>query len=154
MRRKEKEILDKDIIETILKESDICRIAMVDGSEPYIVPLNYGYAGGVIYMHSAPQGRKINVLSNNNRVCFEIESFQKVIKKREPCNWTSQYRSVIGYGTIEFVTDIEAKKKGLDIIMHKYGYRGKSEYQDNLLSWVMVLKLTIENVTGKQSGDW
>ena len=154
MRRQEKEILDKDIIESILVESDICRIAMVDGSEPYIVPLNYGYADGVIYMHSAPEGRKIGILTTNNRVCFEIEGFQKVVKKKEPCNWTTKYRSLIGYGTVEIVTDIEDKKKGLDIIMYKYGHRGKSEYMENLLCRVALLKLTVEKVTGKQSGDW
>jgi nitroimidazol reductase NimA-like FMN-containing flavoprotein (pyridoxamine 5'-phosphate oxidase superfamily) len=154
MRRQEKEILDKDIIERILKESDICRIAMIDGSEPYIVPLNYGYVDGVIYIHSAPEGRKISILSANNRVCFEIEYAQKVVKKKEPCNWTTKYRSVIGYGNIEIVSDTENKKKGLNIIMRKYGYKGKSDYNEGLLNWVILLKLKIEKVTGKQSGDW
>ncbi len=154
MRRQEKEILDKDIIERILKESDICRIAMIDGSDPYIVPLNYGYVDGVIYIHSAPEGRKISILSANNRVCFEIEYAQKVVKKKEPCNWTTKYRSVIGYGNIEIVSDTENKKKGLNIIMRKYGYKGKSDYNEGLLNWVILLKLKIEKVTGKQSGDW
>ncbi|HEY4786516.1 MAG TPA: pyridoxamine 5'-phosphate oxidase family protein [Bacteroidales bacterium] len=154
MRRAEKEILDQGIIEQILTESQLCRIAMIDGDEPYIVPLNYGYAEGVLYMHSAPQGRKMDVLSENNRVCFEIEYAHQVVKKKEPCNWTTRYRSVIGYGNIEVVTDMEEKKKGLRIIMQKYGYKGKAEYNEGSINFVVLLQLKIEKITGKQSGEW
>jgi nitroimidazol reductase NimA-like FMN-containing flavoprotein (pyridoxamine 5'-phosphate oxidase superfamily) len=154
MRRKEKIITDQSIIDKILQESEICRIAMVDGSDPYIVPLNYGYADNVIYMHSAPEGRKINLLSDNNRVCFEIEDKSEIIRKDEPCKWTAKYRSLIGYGRIEIVSDVESKKKGLDIIMRKYGYDGHGEYNEGSVSRMVLLKLKIETITGKQSGDW
>ena len=43
MRRKEKEITDKNQIEKILEESPVCRLAMVDGDKPYMVPMNFGY---------------------------------------------------------------------------------------------------------------
>jgi hypothetical protein len=43
MRRKQQEITDKGIIEEILSKSEVCRIAMMDGDKPYMVPLNYGY---------------------------------------------------------------------------------------------------------------
>ena len=154
MRRKEKEITDKSIIEKILKESELCRIAMIDGTEPYIVPLNYGYADGVIYAHSAPAGRKIDLLKVNSRVCFEIEYSAEVVRKDEPCKWSAKYRSVIGYGNVEIITDTESKKKGLDIIMQKYGYQGHGEYNEGSLSRMVLLKIRIDQITGKQSGDW
>jgi nitroimidazol reductase NimA-like FMN-containing flavoprotein (pyridoxamine 5'-phosphate oxidase superfamily) len=154
MRRKEKEILDKSIINKILTESEICRIAMLDGTEPYMVPLNYGYADNVIYMHSAPEGRKIELLKANNWVCFEMEYAQEIIKQDEPCGWTTKYLSIIGYGNIEIITDLESKKKGLDIIMQKYGYSGQSKYNEGSLSRMVLLQLKVEKVTGKQSGDW
>ena len=154
MRRKEKEITDKSLIERILKESDLCRIAMVDGSEPYIVPLNYGYTDGVIYAHSAPAGRKIEILKANSRVCFEIEHTDEVVRKDEACKWTERYRSVIGYANVEIVTDTERKKKGLDVIMQKYGFQGEAIYNEGSLSRMVLLEMKIERVTGKQSGDW
>ena len=154
MRRKEQEITDKDIIDKILNESEICRIAMVDGTEPYIVPLNYGYSNNVIYLHSAPAGRKMEIIGANNRVCFEIEYGLEIIKKDEPCQWSAKYRSVIGYGNIEIVTDTENKKKGLDIIMQKYGYQVPGNYNEGSLSRMVLLQLKIEKLTGKQSGDW
>jgi len=154
MRRKEKEITDKSLIEKILKESDLCRIAMVDGSEPYIVPLNYGYADGIIYAHSASAGRKIEILKANDRVCFEIEHAAEVVKKDEACKWTEKYRSIIGYAKVEIVTDKERKKKGLDVIMQKYGFQGVAVYNEGSLSRMVLLEMKIERVTGKQSGDW
>lgn len=154
MRRKDKEITDRDIIERILYGSDICRIAMVDGSSPYIVPLNYGYDGNALYIHSASAGRKIEILKQNNRVCFEIEYHSQIVRNEIPCEWTAKYRSLIGYGTIEFITGHEEKKKGLDKIMAHYGKTGKNEYKDNHIENMIILKLNIEEVSGKQSGDW
>jgi len=154
MRRKEKAIADQTIIDTILHDSEICRIALIDGLDPYIVPLNYGYQDNIIYMHSAPEGRKIKLLKEHSRVCFEIEYKAEISGKDEPCSWTTKYRSVIGYGNIEIVSDTEIKKKGLDIIMSKYGYNGSGEYNEGSLSRMVLLKLTIETITGKQSGDW
>jgi uncharacterized protein len=154
MRRKEKKIMDISLIEEILTKAEICRIAMVDGDEPYIVPLNFGYDDGFIYAHSAPTGRKIDILKTNNRVCFQVDYSSEVIKKDEPCKWTEKYRSVIGYGRVEIITDTEYKKEGLDIIMQKYGFQGVAKYDEKSLSRMVLLKLDIEDVVGKQSGDW
>jgi nitroimidazol reductase NimA-like FMN-containing flavoprotein (pyridoxamine 5'-phosphate oxidase superfamily) len=154
MRRTEKEIVDKEVIEEILAKSEICRIAMIDKDEAYIVPLNYGYSENVIYFHSAPEGRKIKLLKANNRVCFEIENNAEIVRKDEPCKWTTKYRSLIGHGNIEIISDTKNKKIGLDIIMRKYGYDGQGGYNEGSLSRMVLLKLTIEKITGKQSGNW
>lgn len=154
MRRKEKEIIDKKIIEQILSNSEICRIAMIDGDKPYIVPLNYGYFDNAIYFHSAPLGKKIDILKHNNKVCFEIEFYNETIKKESPCDWSTKYRSVIGYGTVEIITDFEEKKKGLDIIMAHYRKPVNNVYKDKQVDFIVILKLIIEQITGKQSGNW
>ena len=154
MRRKDKEITDKDIIEKLLSGSDICRIGMIYENLPYIVPLNYGYADNALYFHSASAGKKIDILKNNNKVCFEIEYCNDLIRNEIPCEWSAKYRSLIGYGTIEFITGHEEKKKGLDVIMAHYGKRGVNTYKDNHVENIVILKLNIEHISGKQSGDW
>jgi uncharacterized protein len=154
MRRKDKEIRDKEIIEQLLKGSAICRIAMIDGDKPYMVPLNYGYAGNALYFHSASAGKKIELLRKNNRVCFEIEYHSEIIRDEIPCEWTAKYRSLIGYGKIEFITGHEEKKKGLDIIMYHYGKTGVNDYKDGQIENIVILKLAIEEISGKQSGNW
>jgi len=154
MRRKQYEITNTAIIEEILSKSEVCRIALIDNDRPYIVPLNYGYKNNAIYFHSSPHGKKIELLKTNNKVCFEIELFTEILKNEIPCNWGTKYRSVIGYGTIEFLTDEDKKREGLDIIMAHYGKTDKNIFQDKEIEKVLILKLSIEEVTGKQLGNW
>ena len=65
MRKKNKEITDIDEIEGIIKKATCCRIGLVDGDEPYIVPLNFGYENSTLYFHGASEGRKIDLIKDN-----------------------------------------------------------------------------------------
>lgn len=154
MRKKQYEITDPAVIENILSGSEVCRIAMIDGDRPYIVPLNYGYKNNAIYFHTSREGKKIDLLRANNKVCFEIELYSEIVKNEIPCDWGSKYRSLIGYGTVEFITDSDGKKEALDIVMAHYGKKGKNAYKDTSLEKVLILKLKIEEISGKQLGYW
>jgi nitroimidazol reductase NimA-like FMN-containing flavoprotein (pyridoxamine 5'-phosphate oxidase superfamily) len=154
MRRLDKEITNQDVLSEILNKSEICRLGFVDNGEAYIVPVNFAYADGVIYIHSAHEGRKMDLLKKNNRVTFEMEYFHEIVTGPKACNWTTRYRSVMGKGSICINNDIEVKKKGLDLIMRKYGAEIDLVYDEKILSRMTILILTIQSVTGKQSGDW
>jgi len=154
MRRKDRKITDEKIIERILSKSTVCRIAMVDEGLPYIVPLNYGYFDNALYIHSAPEGRKIDILKHNNKVCFEIEYSSEVISSELSCDWSTKYRTLVGYGSIQIITDFEQKKFGLDKIMSHYGKSENNVYKDKNVGFMVILKLTIEQLSGKQAGDW
>ncbi len=153
MRRKDKEVTDKKIIEEIFSTSEICRIAMVDNGEPYLVPLNYGYFENTIYVHSASKGKKIDILKRNNRVCFEIDYGHEILKDDLACNWTAKYRSLVGY-TVDILTKDDEKKFGLDQIMTHYGRLENNVYKEKNVKAIVILKINIEEVTMKQSGDW
>ena len=60
MRRKDKEITDRNAIESIIAKSRICRLAMVDDAGPYIVPLCFGFRNNTLYFHSAAEGKKLD----------------------------------------------------------------------------------------------
>jgi hypothetical protein len=154
MRRKDKEITDRRIIDELLKTARVCRIALVDAGEPYIVPVNYGYRDNALYIHSAAAGRKMDILRRNNRVCFEIESPAATIQHPEACHWGTRARSLIGYGRVEIITDREEKRRGLDIIMAHHGKTDANLYDEKQLTAVVILKLTIESLVGKQLGNW
>jgi hypothetical protein len=154
MRRKEKEVTDARIIDDLFATAGVCRIAMIDDGEPYVVPLNYGYRDNALYIHSAAAGRKIDILKRNGRVCFEIESASAIIKHAEPCHWGTRSRSLIGYGRVEILTDCQEKRRGLDIIMAHYGKTDQNVYDEKQLRAVVILKISIESVVCKQLGDW
>lgn len=154
MRRKDKEITDQRMIEEMLSKAEICRIAMVENGQPYLVPVNYGYHDNAIYIHSSAKGRKIDALRQNNQVCFEMDYGHEVVKKKLACSWTAKYRSLIGFGTVDFLTGDEEKRFGLDRIMEHYGRTENNVYKEKNVKSIVILKINIEKVTMKQSGDW
>ena len=72
MRRSDKEINDPKTILRIIEEAEVCRIALSDGEKPYIVPMNFGYKDNSLYLHSASEGEKIDILKSNNNICFHV----------------------------------------------------------------------------------
>ena len=151
MRRKDKEITDPSHIEKILNEAQVCHLAMVDGSRPYVVPLSFGYAGDYLYFHSALQGRKIDILRSNPEVCFEFDVVGPLIESDKPCNWSVAYQSVIGFGRAEFLEDIDARREAFRIIMAHYS-RQEYVFSDEQLRTVAMLKVRIAEISAKQSG--
>ena len=152
MRRKEKEIVDRLEIESIIAEASVCRLAMADENRPYVVPLCFGYLENVLYFHAAGAGKKLNILQKNNRVCFEFDIGQEIIKQgTNGCDWSMKYRSVIGFGQAFFIEDTEAKRKALDIIMNQYA-DGPFEYSPAKIDGTVIIKVDIDQMTGKRSG--
>lgn len=153
MRRTDREITDLQEIISILKQAQVCRIALSNSNIPYIVPLNFGFQPGnpmILYFHCAPQGRKLDIIRHNNRACFEVEVDTKIIAGNKACDWSMQYRSVIGSGRIEIVESGEEKIHGLNILMEHYAGGGTFNYNPKLLGRMVVLKLAVDEITGKE----
>ncbi|ACB07142.1 pyridoxamine 5'-phosphate oxidase family protein [Candidatus Korarchaeum cryptofilum] len=148
MRRTDKEM--KDGIEEVLRRAKICRIAMCDGGVPYCVPVIFCYSDGFIYIHSAREGRKIDILRRSSLVCFETEIDISLIRSGNPCKWTLAYKSVIGIGRASFVEDREEKRKALNCIIKKYSDED-FEISNEELDKVEVIRIEIEEMSGKRS---
>ena len=151
MRRKEKEILDREEIESIIRKADVCRLGLSDNNIPYIVPLNFGYRDSCLYFHTPKVGKKIDMIKGNNRVCFELDIDHEVVRAENPCDWNMKYRSVIGYGRAFLLEDIDEKRRALDIIVEHYSGR-LNEYDEKLVNRLAIIKLQVESMTGKKSG--
>ena len=122
MRRKEREISDRNFIDAIIERAHVCRIGLSQNDVPYIVPMNFGYNGRYLYFHCAPEGKKLDIIRNNPRVCFEMDTDYELVKAGEnPCGCSTKYRSVIGTGTAMILTDINEKSEALNIILDHYG---------------------------------
>lgn len=150
MRRKEKEITNKEDIEKFLLESKICRLAMVDGDKPYMVPMNFGYRDGHLYFHSAKQGRKIDVIRKNPNVCFEVDQLIRFKKAKIACDWGAEYKSVIGSGRAEFLNTPDEKTQALKVIMSQYSDK-EFEFSEDMLDKTLVIKVTVDQMTGKKA---
>ena len=150
MRRNDREITDSAGIETILREAQVCRLAFADGNEPYIVPVCFGFEPGSLYFHSAPEGKKIDMIRKNPRICFEVDFCDGIVKGDRACSWGMRYRSVIGFGHAEILSDPAVKQRGLNCIMQQY-HGGVHEFSEADLRSVTVVRIIIESMTGKTS---
>jgi len=152
MRRKEKEIKEPEEIVAILKQASVCRLGLCCEDVPYVVPLNFGYRDGCLYLHSAKQGKKMDMIRANPRVCFEMDTDVEVIRADQPCDWGMKFASVIGFGTASVLEDPEEKRSGLDAIMEHYSSQSAQPYPDSILKHTAVIKVLVEEMTGKRSG--
>jgi nitroimidazol reductase NimA-like FMN-containing flavoprotein (pyridoxamine 5'-phosphate oxidase superfamily) len=151
MRRAERQITGARAIEEILERATVCRLALSDHNQPYVVPLCYGLRGNCLYFHSAPEGKKIEILKENPQVCFEVDVDFQVLEADVACDSSSRYRSVIGFGRARLLENVEEKRKALDIILAHYS-EGPFEYDEESVNEVAVIEVEIDGLTGKQSG--
>ncbi len=151
MRRKEKEITDLKSIEEIIFKAKVFRLAMSLENIPYIVPLNFGYQNKTIYFHSAKKGKKIDILRQNNKVCFEFDIDCELVQSEKACNWGMKFRSVIGLGKAELIDSFVEKQKALEIIMRQYTKK-HFKFPEKQLNNTLLWKIVIEQIAGKKSG--
>ena len=148
MRRNEREITDRKEIDDIIRSCRVCHLAMCVDGQPYIIPLNFGYDGRFLYFHTAPEGRKINIIKGNNRVSFEFDILHDIVTAEQACKWGAKYESVMGSGTAEIVDDLDAKKEALEWIMRQYG-NGAWDFKEEILKKTLVLRIRILEISGK-----
>jgi uncharacterized protein len=151
MRRKDREITNREEIDAILHAGKVMRIALADNNIPFLVPVFYAYDGEAVYFHSAQAGTKIDILKRNNNVCFEVSIDHGVIADESACDFEAKHRTVIGFGKAFFVDDEAEAIKTLDRIVAKFTDK-KVEYPKANLSRTAVVRISIESVKGKKHG--
>ena len=151
MRKNEKEIIQESEIEAIILNANICRLGLSDGEQPYIVPLCFGYKNKCLYFHGAQEGKKLDIIRRNNRVCFEIDVDAAIIKANDACKWGMKYQSVIGFGEAFILNGFDEKHNAIGIIMERYSDQ-IFQFSENAIQKTAVIKVEIENLTGKKSG--
>jgi len=155
MRRKEREITDFEEMIKILDEANFLTLAMINGNEPYSVPVNFGYKldGNrkrvQIFIHGATEGTKLNCIKNCPRVSFCAVSYSEIGMDKAPCGWTNFYRSVCGKGNAAILEDADEKKEGLICILKKYGYKGLAVFPDIMMKKTSMIRIDMEELTGK-----
>lgn len=122
MRRKDREITDGAAVRSILDKARVLHLSMIDGDRPYVVPLHYGYTLDdgrlTLYLHSAKEGRKLDVLRKNSAVAFVLEADVALVSGGDlPCKYGAAYASVMGEGRATLLTDPAEKVAGLTVLM-------------------------------------
>ena len=153
LRRKDKEIKDKTEIEAILREAKVGRLGTSRDNTPYVVPVSYVYHDDKIIIHGAKQGKKMEDIAANPKVCFQVD-ISEIIPSNDPCNYSYRYRSAIANGTAKILEDPKEKLEGLRLLTEKYAPGKGPELTEEHLKKnrnLNVVEITIHEITGKKS---
>jgi nitroimidazol reductase NimA-like FMN-containing flavoprotein (pyridoxamine 5'-phosphate oxidase superfamily) len=150
MRRKDREITDRAELLRILEEARVCRLAMVDGDRPYLVPLTFALDGDDLVVHSARSGRKLDALRRNPAVCFEVEEGVEIVPGATACKTGMAFRTVIGFGEAELVEDRAERARLLALFGPRYG-APDGALPEAEIQRTCVLRIRVRELTGKCS---
>jgi len=147
--------LTNDEIEGIINRCEVCTIGMIDLEKgPYVLPFNFGYKDNRLFIHSGPEGKKLKIWEKDSRVCISFSSDYKLNIRHEnvACSYSMRYRSVLIYGNVVPISDLEEKAKALNVIMEKYSGQADFTYNKPALVNVKVFEISIQKLEGRIYG--
>ena len=156
MRRADREVTDVDGMIDIIDHCKVCHIALMDGEWPYIVAMNFAYSYEndqlVIYLHSAKEGKKLDLIRKNPEVGFEMDGRHELMEGDKACQYSYYFASVIGKGKAVIVEDPEEKLCALEKLMKHQTGKDFSEFRENprLEQTVGILKVEADIYTCKK----
>ena len=145
---------DQAFIESVINQSNVCYLGLADtDGTPYVLPMNFGYKDGVIYLHSAQEGRCISILERNPNVCitFCIDNTLVYQHPKVACSYRMRSKSVIAWGKVAFEEDPEKKVEALNIIMKQYTKKDFT-YSDPAIRNVKVWIVKVDEISCKEFG--
>ncbi len=151
--KREREVTDMQEIISIIDKAKVLHLGLVDGDEPYVVPMNYGYTMEdgkmTVYLHGALQGRKLDIIRVNPKVFFELDCDIVPFEGKTACNYGITYASVMGRGKAVIVEDTEEKIKGLQVLMKTQTGRD-FDITDKMAGIVSVIRIDVSDFTAKK----
>ena len=152
------EIKSYEKIKEFLNDEHVGRISSIDANGfPQIIPMNFVFRNDTVYMHSHVKGEKLDNISKNNKVGFEVDRELEFLPSyfEDPNNASladTLYISVVIKGIASFVSDREEKTLALNGLMEKYqpeGYYEPIKSDMRVLDAVSVIKVIPQILHGK-----
>jgi uncharacterized protein len=148
--RRQDRLMDETDAIKLLTEGNFGILSMQDeNGGGYGIPLNYVWDGqNAIYIHCAPEGKKLRCLEKNIFVTFCIIGKTHLV----PQKFTTEYNSIILRGTAHIDLSNEEKMEALHKIVRKFspnnietGY----DYSEKSFHRVNIIKINITEWSGK-----
>lgn len=133
-------------LDAFFQRADEIFISFSGGDYPYVLPLNFVWLDGRIYLHCGFTGRKLDLLRQDGRVGFAAALDVTIVRERS----TTWYKSVSGCGHIRIVEDTEEKRRALDALSLRYAARCPRPAPEAMLRRVNVLCIDVESISGKE----
>jgi uncharacterized protein len=140
-------------MEAIINEATVCYVGMSDEAGPYVLPMNFAFENGRIYLHAAPQGHKLDIIRCNPAVCINFNVGNELFHRHKEvgCSWGMKFKSVNAHGKVRFIDDYQEKYRIMKLVMLKYAGENY-EFSEPAIRNVVVMQIDIEKLTGKVYG--
>ena len=150
LQRKNKQISMEECIELLKKEKRGVLSVLGDDDYPYGMPMNHWYneEDGKIYFHCGKSGHRLDALCKSNKVSFC--TYDRGY--REDGDWALHVKSVIVFGRIEVIDDMDT----IADVARKLSYKFTQDEEyiqneiDKYAKATLLLRLTLEHICGKQ----
>ena len=148
MRRKERQITEEEAW-AVVDKCEYAFLAMTaeDGT-PYGLPVTIVREGRNIYFHSALEGRKVECLRRQPRVCLTCVGDTAIQQDR----FTTLYESAVAFGTAAEVTENAEKVEVLRLLCLRHTPDNMADFDRAVnasLAWTRIWKIAVEELTGK-----
>jgi len=152
------EIKSKEKIKEFLDKEHVGRVASIDeNGYPQIIPMNFVFLDDVIYLHSHTKGEKLENVTRNEKVGFEVDRELEFLPSyfedpKDASLADTLYISVVIKGKGEIVKDKKEKTNALNGLLKKYQPEGKYEPispEMEVLDEVAIIKITPDSMRGK-----
>ena len=149
LKRKNKQISNEECLELLKKETRGVLSVNGDDGYPYAMPMNHFYNAddGCIYFHCGKSGHRIDSLSRSGKVSFCV--FEQGYRGED--EWAYNVRSVIVFGRMEIIDDMDDIVRITTALCHKFTHDEdyiKSEIEAHAKA-TLLLKLVPEHICGK-----
>ena len=154
MRRRDREVTNRQQILSIIDSCDVCRLGFADGNMPYVVPMCFAYQVNedesiTLYFHSAGDGRKVDIMKQNPHVAFEMDTAHKLFDNAtDACGFGMKYQCVMGTGTVRFINEKDEKVPVLDLIMKHYTKK-HLPYRPEFIDATLIIALDVDSISCK-----
>ena len=149
MRRQDREITDKQFIDKVLNDSVYGNLGLCDNGEPYIIPMNYAWSDNIIWLHSANEWRKLEIIRVNPNVCFQVSAHTELSIAEKPCDYGMVYSSVIIFGKASIIEEYVEKSSALEKIMRHFSSNFTHKFTQEETNRVAIISIKPDKITCK-----
>ena len=148
MRRKDRELTEAEAYGILAEGGDGVLATWGEDGYPYAVPMNHVLADGVLYLHCAQTGHKLDNLAHCDKISYCVVAEREVV----PAEISTFYRSAVVFGRAAQVADPEEKRRGLLALLRRFTPEhmdlGQAELEKDF-NRTAVLRIDIHRITGK-----
>ena len=121
VRRRDRRLDDAEWIDRFLDRAPYGSIAFSFGDAPFIHTNLFWHDHGSVYLHTGAVGRfRAMIEADPVPACFSVSEHGRILPARTPMDFSTEYASVVLYGTLEVVAELTVKRRALEGLMAKY----------------------------------